>query len=171
MADTVLRNMIGDFLNVGTSIAEEYVLMGTGFNTLDENPRAQTDTKAYISDASASSVILGYQTQFPFDSDLIKSDKAIQALYDIGRNQKQGADAEMDYVRVELFRELDTPVENKHPARKFRVAVEVSNISGAGAQIVHVAGNLNNVGSFIDGVFDISTKSFAPNSADEGSGS
>jgi hypothetical protein len=151
--------MIADFLNVGN---DKYVLMGTGFNTLDENPRAQTDTKAYVSDASASSVVLGYQTQFPFDADLIKSDEAIQALYDIGRNQKQGMDAELDYVRVELFRDATPAAPNVHPARKFRVAVEVSSISGAGAQIIHVAGNLNNVGSFIDGTFNTETKNSPP---------
>ena len=57
--------------------------MGAGFNTLDENPAAQLDTKAYINDKAASSIVKGYQPQFPFDTDLIKSEEAVMELYKI----------------------------------------------------------------------------------------
>ena len=40
----VMRHMIADYLNVGTSEKPEYVLMGTGFTTLDESPGAQTES-------------------------------------------------------------------------------------------------------------------------------
>ena len=158
MAKTVLRNMIADYLDVGTTTTPEWALMGPGFNSLDENPQAQVDTKAYISDKSATSTIKGYQTQFPFDTDLIEDEKAVTALYGIGRNQKQGADAELDYVRVELFK--GATASTSYPARKFRVAVEVSNVQGAGAEVIKVTGNLNSVGDFVDGTFDIKTKTF-----------
>lgn len=160
--NTVIRNMIADFINVSDDATEEWVLMGTGFNTLDESPQAQIDTKAYVSDRSATSIIRGYQTQFPFDTDLIESEKAVMTLYNVGRNQLQGAEAERDYIRVELFQELDPAEASTHPARKFRVAVEVASITGAGAEVIHVAGNLNNVGDFIDGKFNIDTKTFTP---------
>lgn len=166
MAETVIRYQIADYMNVSDNIStQEWQLMGVGFNTLDENPRAQIDTKAYISDASASSVTKGYQTQFPFDTDLIASDKAIMKLYDIGRNQLTGGGVEFDYVRVELFR----PVEgapNTFTARKFRVAAEVAGMAGTGAEIVHVTGNLNNVGSFVDGQFNTATKTFTASEVD-----
>ena len=165
MADgtnTVLRNMIADYFNVGTAAEPDWVLAGTGFNTLDENPQAQIDTKAYISDRAATSIIRGYETQFPFDTDLIESEEAVLMLYKIGRNQKQGAEAEIEYVRVELF--LPGSGDNIYPARKFRAAVEVSGITGAGAEVIHVAGNLNNVGDFIDGTFNVTTKTFAASS-------
>ena len=155
---TVLRNGIADFLNVGKDSTDKYAFMGMGFNTLDENPNAQIDTKAYISDKSASNIIKGYQPQYPFDSDLIESEEAIMELYLIGRNRLQGMDAERDYVRVDLFMgELEA---NTYPARKSRVAVEVSGVTGGGAEVIHVAGNLNNVGDFIDGKFNIDTKVF-----------
>jgi hypothetical protein len=163
MADatnTIIRNMIADYLNVGTSTAPEWVLMGTGFNTLDENPQAQIDTKAYISDRAATSIIKGYQTQFPFDTDLIESEEAVMAIYNVGRNQLQGGMAEFEYVRVEVFQQLSPPQSDTHPARRFRVAVEVSSITGAGAEVIHVAGNLNNVGDFTNGNFNIDTKTF-----------
>ena len=160
--NAVLRNMIADYLNIGTSDAPVWELMGTGFNTLDENPQAQMDTKAYISDRAATSIIKGYKTQFPFDTDLIESEKAVMALYNIGRNQLQGGMAELEYCRVEVFLPATPAVDGVHPARKFRVAVEVSGITGAGAEVIHVAGNLNNVGDFVDGQFDINARAFDP---------
>ena len=45
MNQTVQRYQIADYLNVGEMKAETYELMGAGFNTLDENPAAQLDTK------------------------------------------------------------------------------------------------------------------------------
>ena len=88
------------------------------------------------------------------------------ALYDIGRNQKTGADAEMDYVRVELFQPVEGSA-NTFAARKFRVAVEVSSVSGEGGGIMKVTGNLNGVGDFIDGTFNTATKTFTPAGAGE----
>lgn len=165
--DLVIRNQIADFLNVGTADAPRYVLMGSGFNTLDENPSAQTDSKTYINEKSATTTIKSYQTQFPFDSDLMKSEEAVMALYDIGRNQKTGMEAEMDYVRVELFRKAEQK-ENEFAARKFRVAVEVSSCSGAGGEVVKVSGNLNSVGDFVDGTYNTVTATFTPRSETEG---
>lgn len=164
--DTVLRNMIADYINVGTADTENFVLMGAGFNTLDENPNAQIDTKAYISDRSASNITKGYQVQFPFDTDLIASEEAVMSLYDVGRNQLQGIAAERDYVRVELFK--DPVSTNTYPARRFRIAVEVTSISGAGAEVIHVAGNLNGVGDFIDGTFNTQTRKFTKSGSTEG---
>jgi hypothetical protein len=164
--ETILRNMIADYLNIGTPGEPTWVYMGAGFNTLDENPQAQIDTKAYISDKAYTSIVKGYQTQFPFDTDLIKSEAAIMALYNIGRDQKQGADAELEYCRVEIFKGEVTPSSGDYPARKFIVSVEVSGISGAGAEVIHVTGNLNNVGAFVDGTFNITNKTFEIPDAD-----
>lgn len=163
--ETVIRNQIADYLNVGTSATEDWVLMGAGFNTLDENPNAQSESKVYINDKAKTSYIKSYEPQFPFDTDLIKSEKAIMALYDVGRNQKTGADAEKDYLRVELFQPVDSgepPKANTFKARKFRVSVEVSGCAGNGGEAIKVTGNLNNVGTFEDGEFNTQTKTFTP---------
>ena len=155
---TIIRNMIADFMNVGTLALPRFVLMGTGFTSLDENPNAQAEQRAYISDRSSSSIIRGYEAQFPYSADLIESEEAIMKIYDIGRNQRQAGEAETDYVRVEVF--LNTGVADVHPARKFRVAVEVTDTTGEGTQIIESTGNLNVVGDFIPGVFNILTKEF-----------
>ena len=158
MADTVMRNRIADYLNIGADEAQ-YALMGVGFNTLDENPSAQTESKTYINQTAQSSQIKSYQPSFPFDTDLVADEKAVMALYEVGRNQKTGAAAEKDYVRVELFQPVASK-ENTFMARKFRVAVQVDSVAGAGGEAVKVTGNLMGVGDFVDGEFNTTAKTF-----------
>lgn len=156
--DIVMRYQIADYLNTGGQV-EKYSFMGVGFNTLDENPSAQSDGKTYISDRAQTNSIKSYQPQFPFDTDLMKSEEAVMALYEVGRNQRTGSEAELDYIRVEIFKKIEGK-ENTFAARKFRVSVEVSSIAGAGGEAIKVTGNLNNVGDFVDGEFDTTTLTF-----------
>ena len=92
---------------------------------------------------------------------MISDDAAISFLYDIARNQKTGSDAETDYIRVDLYKD---EAAGAYPARKFRVCVEVTGITGAGTEIVKVAGNLHQVGNFVEGTFNPSTKAFTAKS-------
>lgn len=156
--EMVMRYQVADYLNTGTE-SEDFALMGVGFNTLDENPTAQKDAKTYIHEKAQTTSIKSYQPTFPFDTDLIADEAAVMAIYDIGRNQRTGAAAELDYVRVELFRPVPDQ-ENTFAARKFKVAVEVANISGEGGGAVKVTGNLNGVGDFVDGTFNTTTRTF-----------
>lgn len=160
----VKRFQVADYINIGVADAESYVLMGVGFNTLDENPTAQKDSKTYIHQKAQTTQIKSYQPTFPFDSDLISDEAAVMALYDIGRNHKTGEDAELDYVRVELFKPVEDQ-ENTFEARKFKVAVEVTGITGEGGGIMKVAGNLNGVGDFVAGTFNTNTKTFTEKEA------
>lgn len=156
----IIRYQIADYLNAGTAEAENYALMGAGFSALDENPSAQVDKTAYISDRSVSGTIIGYENSFAFDTQLIADDAAVRFIYDVARNQKTGGEAETEYVRVEVF---DNEGGTSYPARKFRVAVEVTGITGAATEIMRVAGTLHQVGDFVDGMFDIKSKTFTPN--------
>lgn len=159
--ETVIRKAIADYLNTGTKATPVWSLMGVGFNTLDENPNAQMDSKTYINQSSQTNSVKSYQTQFPFDSDLISDEDAIMALYNIGRNQKTGADAELEYIRIEKFDPVTGEgITDTYKARKFTVAVGVTGITGAGGETVHVAGTLYNVGDFVDGTFNTQTKTF-----------
>ena len=44
--ETIMRFQIADYLGIPGDSDTTYALMGAGFNTLDENPAAQLDTKA-----------------------------------------------------------------------------------------------------------------------------
>lgn len=157
----IMRHQIADYLNVGTKDAENYVLMGAGFNSLNESAGAKSETTTYINDKASSSYIKGYETSFDFDTELIIEEEATNKIYDISRNQSVGTEAELDYVRVELFKP-DEMNENEYAARKFAVSVEVSNITGEGASALKLSGSLKVVGDFVDGKFNTQTRVFTP---------
>ncbi|HBF0298338.1 TPA: hypothetical protein KNK74_003385 [Clostridioides difficile] len=164
--ETIQRYRVADYLGVlGDDGQNSWVLMGAGFNTLDENPSAQSDSKTYINDRNSTSAIKSYQTQFSFETDLIKNEEAIMELYKIGRDQATGADAERDYLRVELFLPIKGK-ENTFRARKFRVSVEVSGFAGAGGETITVSGNLNTVGDLVHGEFNTQTRTFVEDGAE-----
>ena len=156
----VIRYMVADYLETTEGT---YSFMGAGFASLDENPTAKVDKTAYINDRSTSGSITGYENVFPFDTQFISDDEAIKFIYDIARNQKTGSDAETSYIRADLY-EAATET-TKYKARKFKVAVEVTGITGAGTEIMRVAGNLHQVGNFEEGMFDTSTKQFTAGGA------
>ena len=163
--NTVMRSDVADFLYCDIGDKQGFFLMGLGFTALDENPNAQAEQRAYINHRSASSIIRGYETQFPFATDLIQSEPPIMKILDIGRNQRRGSAAETEYVRVEAF--LPTGITDIHPERKFKVSIEVADQTGEGAQMVECSGNLNQVGDFTPGVFNIVTRTFYPGTVDD----
>lgn len=159
MPSVIQRHEFADYLDVSTTDTPSYELMGTGFTTLDENPNAQTETKKYVNEKSSSTSITSYEPSFDFESDLIKSQEAVLALYKVGRNHMTGADAEFNYVRVELWDPAEgDETGNVFKARKFVVACEVSEMSGE--TDMHVNGSLHAVGDAVDGTFNVSTKTF-----------
>ncbi|MGN0416931.1 hypothetical protein [Anaerostipes faecalis] len=153
------RRMQANYINVGTADKEEYVLMGTGFTDLNEEPGAQTSSKRYINDKSTSKAITGYEWQAPYTADQIKSEKAIEYICEIGELQKTGADAETDYVIVDLDKK-DGDNGSSYHARKIHVAVEVSSFGNEDGEMT-CEGNLLGVGDVEEGTFDTSTKTFS----------
>lgn len=157
---TVLRNMISDYLEVQGASEKEYVLMGVGFKSLDESPGAKLDTTIYVHQSTASSSVINYETKFPFTADTISDEKAVMALYKVGRDHLTGANAEFNYVRVDLF-EAPTP-EKTYKARLFKVCAEISDFKGEGGEKLEVSGNLNAVGDPVQGTFNVETRKFTP---------
>jgi len=151
----VMRNKVADYLKVG----DAFELMGVGFETLDENPNAQSMQKTYVNQATASSFITSYQTEFSYSADMIKSEKAIMALYECGRDHLTGADAVFEYVRVDLFSPVSGST-NTFKARKFLVSNEVSGNTGSGGDPLTLAGTLKSVGDPILGTFVTTSKTF-----------
>lgn len=155
--DVVQRHQIADYLNIGTSESPNWVLMGVGFTSLNENFGAESESSKYVNEASESSSVTSYKSVFPFEAHLIKSQEAVNALYTVGRNHLVGAEAEFEYCRVELF-EGKASAESTYAARKFLVSVEVSTLEGDKKQ--SVKGNLNAVGDPVDGYFNTKTPAF-----------
>lgn len=151
------RNGIANYLNVGKG-TEEYVLMGAGFTELNETPAAQTSSKKYINDKSATKKITGYEWSTPYNTDQIRDEKAIDFICNIGEMQLVGADCETDYVIVDLDKKVTGT--NEYKARKFRVAIEVAEFPTSEEGEMTATGNLLAVGDLVTGVFNTSTKKF-----------
>ena len=160
--DAVIRFKIADFLNCGTTDEPSYQLMGRGFNQLDESPNAQSDSTTYIHEKTSTATIDSYETEFSYDFHLFPAQKPIMLLYKDGRDQHTGADAQHEYVRVELFNPIESEEEGveEYTARKFLVSNEVSSYEGEGGQKVSVSGTLKAVGDPVAGKFNIKTLAF-----------
>lgn len=167
MNKKIVRSDIADYLLIKAT--GKFAFMGTGFNTLNEDVGAQVESKTYICDKSESTTIKSYKPKFAYDLDLMYNDadeeeaaeiKTVEELYFIGRNQAVGTDAEREYVRVDLWLPATPGSTRYFKARKFKVAVEVTNSQGAGGETMTGAGNLNPVGDPIFGYFDVQEKTF-----------
>ena len=156
--DVIKRHQYADYLNIGTEAQPDWAFMGAGFKTLDEEPNAQSESVKYVCDKSSSSSVVGYESSFPFEADQIMTEEAINAIYNIARNRQIGSDAELEYVRVELWNKATGT--NTFEARKFLVSVEVSSL--AGENKMGMSGNLNAIGDPVLGTFNTTTKTFTP---------
>lgn len=153
----ILRNKVADYLN--TEPGEEspaYHLMNV-FETIDENPNAQVVEKHYTSDKAATKLTSGYAPQFPITGDQYLDNDVSEFIRDIAEEQQIGV--ETDFIRVRLYQPIASK-ENTFYARKFRVSVEVSSITGAGGEIISQEGNLNQIGDVVIGEFNTQTKTF-----------
>lgn len=150
------RRNQANFLDCGTANEAAFALLGVGAKTLDENPAAQTKSRKYVCDKSATKSISGYDWTTAFDIDQIREQAAINYIVNIGENQLVGEDAETDYVVVDLDQK---ETDGKYHARKFRVAIEVASFTNDDGEM-GCTGNLLAKGDLIEGVFDMSTKTF-----------
>lgn len=157
MAGVKQRRSYANYLNVGTGSTEEYELMGAGFTELNESPSAQTASKRYVNDKSATKTIVGYDWSTSFNTDMIRSEKAVDFICEIGELQKVGAEAETSYIVVDL--DKSGTAQGTFKARKFKVAIEVSSFENNDGEMA-ATGNLLGVGDMIMGEFNISTKTF-----------
>lgn len=123
------RRMQANYLNCSNGSKEKaFALLGVGAKTLDENPSAQTKSRKYVCDKSATKSISGYDWTTAFDIDQIREQDAINFIVNIGENQLVGEDAETEYVIVDLDQKEGSTGTSYH-ARKFNVAVEVASFT------------------------------------------
>lgn len=152
---TATRNYIGDYLSAISPVA--YTLMGAGVVQVDESPNTKIDKTAFVNNANSTGTVTGYERVFPFDVQMRTGEAATMLLVGIGHDSKTGADAELYYVRADLYK---APTTGTYPARRFRVTAEVASIEGAGTEIVHIKGNFHQYGDYSEGDFNPTTLAF-----------
>lgn len=138
-------------------VDEAFELLGTGFTELNESPSAQTTSKRYINQSSASQSVTGYEWSSSFNTDQINSEKAIEYIRDIGEMQKAGDDAETEYLIVDL----DKPgtAEGTFRARKIKIAIAVDSFDDNDGEL-GISGSFLGKSDPIEGTFTLSSKEF-----------
>ncbi|OOM17221.1 hypothetical protein CLSAB_19410 [Clostridium saccharobutylicum] len=165
-ATKITRNKLADFLNIGTTATPDWRLLGYGVNSLNENNGAQMEKKTYVNEVTASNTVKSYDSSFGFDFDLSVGGQgkwdteAVEDITEIGELHKTGTDAEREYLRVKRYKPAFTGSTRYFEARKFNVAVEVSNTNGAGGEQVVCTGNLACIGDPVVGYYDTVNKQF-----------
>lgn len=149
------RRRYANYLNVGKG-SEEFVLMGAGFTELNESPAAQTISKKYVNDKNATKSIVSYDWSTAFNTDMIRDEKAVDFICQIGELQKVGSDCETDYLIVDLDKLISA---DTFYARKFRVAIEVASFDNNDGDM-GATGNLLGIGDLDVGTFNVKTKVF-----------
>lgn len=148
-----------DYIDVsGGSGTPRFELLGFGVTQLDSSPSAQTTSKRYVNQKSATQSIGSYEWTAPLEFDLIRSEKAIEFIADIGENEKTGVDAETLYVKVFLNKPVASK-QNTYEARQRRVAVEVADFADNDGEI-QGSGNLLGKTDWVKGEFNTKTKTF-----------
>ena len=138
-------------------VANAFEFMGAGFSDLNEAPTAVSASKRYVSDSSTTKTITGYEWSTAYVTDMIRSEKAVDFICNIGEMQLTGAAAETEYVIVDL--DVPATAANEFKARKINVAVEVATFDNADG-VMGATGNLLGKGNMILGTFNTETKTF-----------
>lgn len=137
-------------------VASAFELLGTGFTELNESPSAQTTSKRYINQSSASQSVTGYEWASEFTADQINSEKAIEYIREIGEMQKLGADTETNYIIVDLDKPAAT---TGFRARKIKVAISVDSFEDEDGDL-GISGSFLGISDPVLGTFDPTTKEF-----------
>lgn len=137
-------------------VSEAFELLGTGFTELNESPSAQTTSKRYINQSSATQSVSGYEWSTSFNADQIVSEKAIELVRKIGELQLTGTDAEAEYIIVDLDKAAAT---SGYRARKIKVAIAVDSFDDNDGEL-GISGTFLGQGDPIEGTFVTETKTF-----------
>ena len=147
------RKIQANYLN----IKGVYEFLGMGFTELNESPSAQTTSKRYIHQASATQTVTGYEWASSYVADQIENEKAIEYIRSIGEMLKLGNDTETDYLIVDL--DMPGTTANTFRARKRRVSVSVDSFDDNDGEL-GMSGSFLGMTDPIEGTFNTTTKTF-----------
>lgn len=139
-------------------IGEAFEFLGFSFTNLTEKPSPQTTSKRYVGNASATQTISGYEWSTDFEGDQIISDKACEYIRNIGEMCSTGAEAESEYLIVDMDKE--GTADDTYRARKFKVAIQVDEFGDNDGEL-QLSGSFLGQSDPIVGTFTKTTKIFA----------
>lgn len=145
-----------------STATEDIQLMNVGVTKFEESSNPTEKSTQYIGDKSKTNKVTGYDNQFAIESDLIKNDKVVMYLYKIFRDRKVGVYAQQNLYIVELWNPVEEQ-ENTYKARKLLTTAVLSGKTPNPGETITFSGDLKGIGDFVDGTFNVKTKTFTPN--------
>lgn len=162
--EIVTRAKVHMYMNMASYDSPTWERMAKGWSQLTENPNAQTESTQYICDESETTDTTSYTPSYAFTADLMVNQPTIKKVYDICQDRMTYGDCIVDCVKVRAFE--NTGASGSVTAYREQLSVAVSNIDGTKKMIM--SGNLNGQGDGIKGKFDLKTKIFTPDEAEQG---
>lgn len=157
MATQITRNLLRQYYGIGETPTFH---LCTPFTSLTEVNNPEMDSSAFINDVNGSPSVVGYSNTFTFVAQAQEGDAVVDDLIAIARGQKTGADCERYVVDVDMNM-ADSAVSGSYYARKFKVAVQCTPPVGNPKTITKIGGTMHQVGKMVEGLFDVSTKTFS----------
>lgn len=157
----IMPNMELHYFDIGTVTTPDIELGGYGFTQMDENSNPQESEKQYINQATKTTRVTGFSDEFPITADMLKNEPVIEYFYEIFRNRKRGTDAQVTHYIVETWNETAT---NTYKCRKQVQSIIITGKTGTPGENMQFTGSLKSVSDFVDGTFNVSTKTFTPSS-------
>lgn len=149
------------YFDIGTSDKSNIALGGV-ITQLDENSNPTESEKQYIHQKSKTNKVTGFSDEFPITQDLVKGDEVCEHFYSIFRDRKTGENAQVIHYIVELWNQVSNQ-ENTYKARKQTQSVIITGKTANPGEQITFTGSLKSVDDFVDGTFNVSTKTFTPN--------
>lgn len=168
MAEKVMRWMLQEYYGIpGSGSTVTYHYMNKGFTQLDESGEAEVeDGEAYIGDKNATPSINGYNGSWEFETQYIHGDPVCDDIRKIGVEQLTGSDCERKMVSIDLMHPATDGTDGEYEARLFDIAVETTAPQGEPRSVVTMSGTIHQLGDFTKGTFNVTTKTFTPDSGE-----
>ena len=159
-----MREDLKHFIDTSMGASEaSYELLGDGIESLTEEMNPEEESKQYINMSKASNSVKSYQRTFDVDKEDCIEDNVQKWIDGLVDKLPTGAKAKTSFVRMRL-RDAVEGSTGIYRAIKVPCTVSVTSNGGTGGDYVHNVISVKQCGEDIEGTFNISTKTFTPES-------
>jgi len=154
---TVKRSAFATFMNVGTILVPDYVIIGDGITAASIEYNPQTLEETYINQDSGSTEIESYRPTLPIEA-TAKSGDEVFDFVDALRQARAVLDAaKTDIVNVWLY---EAEITGTWPAEKQECSIQIDSFGGDGGGSAKINYTINFIGDPIPGTFNPTTFAF-----------
>jgi hypothetical protein len=154
------RDILKHYFNIGTSETPKYALLGDGIKSLTEEFNPEEDKSQYINQKNGNTDVKSYAPSIAVTKEYIKDEELQNWLDEKVDLLPLGAEAESDYIRINLRRK--STVEGVYKAIKRKCSYRIDNIGGEAGNALATGFTIGGKGDGIQGEFNVKTNTFIP---------